>query len=94
VGPAFGGQPVDLMGRARLKAADDELIERTCAGDAAGFFTAIKRVDDRNNVCGLPPIYLTLRALSPVEGERAAYARCPADQDGASLVSVCGIILW
>ncbi|RLC72872.1 MAG: AmmeMemoRadiSam system protein B [Chloroflexi bacterium] len=93
VGPSFGGSPVDLMGRARLKAADDELIERTCAGDAAGFFAAIERVDDRHNVCGLPPIYLTLRTLSPVEGERVAYDLCPADQNGASLVSVCGIIL-
>ncbi len=93
VGPAFGGQPVDLMGRARLKAADDELIERTCAGDAAGFFAAIERVDDRYNVCGTPPIYLALRTLSPVAGERVAYDLCPADQNDASWVSVCGIIL-
>jgi len=92
VGPAFGGQPLDLMSRARLQAADDELVEQICAGDAAGFFAAIKRVDDRNNVCGLPPIYLALRALAPVEGEWVAYARCPADQNGTSLVSVCGII--
>jgi len=93
VGPAFGGQPVDLMGRAQLQAADDELIERMCAGDGPGFFAAIKRDGDRRNVCGLPPIYLALRALAPVEGERVAYERCPADQDGTSLVSVCGIIL-
>ncbi len=92
VGPAFGGQPVDMMGRARLKAADNELIERTCAGDADGFFAAIKRVDDRNNVCGLPPIYLALRTLGPVEGERVAYDLCPADQNGTSLVSVCGVV--
>jgi len=92
VGPAFGGQPLDLVGRARLQAADDELIERICAGDASGFFTAIKREGDRRNVCGLPPIYLALRMLSPVEGERVAYERCPADQNGTSFVSVCGIL--
>ena len=91
VGPAFGGDPLDLMGRARLQAADDELIEWMCAGDAYGFFAAIKRDDDRRNVCGLPPIYLALRILSPVTGERVAYDRCPADQNEASVVSVCGI---
>ncbi len=78
--------------RARLQAADDELMERTCAGDAEGFLTAIKRVQDRNNVCGVPPIYLALRMLGQVQGEQVAYDRCPADEDGTSLVSVCGIV--
>jgi len=92
VGPAFGGKALDIMGRARLQAADDKLIEQVCAGDAEEFFAAIKREGDRRNVCGLPPIYLTLRMLSPVQGERVAYARCPADQSDTSLVSVCGIV--
>ncbi len=92
VGPAFGGQPLDLVGRARLQVADDELIERICAGDAGGFFAAIKREGDRRNVCGLPPIYLALRVLSPVRGEQVAYDRCPADDNGTSLVSICGVL--
>jgi len=92
VGPAFGSKALDIMGRARLQAADDELIEQACAGDAEEFFAAIKREGDRRNVCGLPPIYLTLRMLSPVQGERVAYTRCPADQNDTSLVSVCGIV--
>ena len=92
VGPAFGGQPQGLMERARLRAADDELIERICAGDAQGFFAAIRREGDRRNVCGLSPIYLALRMLSPIQGEQVAYERCPADKDGTSFVSVCGIL--
>jgi AmmeMemoRadiSam system protein B len=92
VGPAFGGQPVDFVRRARLQSADDELIELMCAGDAEGFLAAIKRVQDRNNVCGVPPIYLALRMLGKVQGERVAYDRCPADEDGTSLVSVCGVV--
>ncbi len=92
VGPAFGGQPLDWMGRARLKTADEELIERMCAGDGQGFYAALKRDGDRRNVCGLPPIYLALRMLDPVEGEQVAYERCPADEQGASLVSVCGVV--
>lgn len=92
VGPAFGGQPQGWVERAQLQVADDELIERVCAGDAEGFFAAIKREGDRRNVCGLPPIYLALRMLSPVLGKQMAYERCPADQNGTSLVSVCGIV--
>lgn len=92
VGPAFGGQPLDFVGRARLQAADDELMERMCAGDAEGFLTAVRRLQDRNNVCGVPPIYLALRMLGRVQGERVAYDRCPADEDGASRVSVCGVV--
>jgi AmmeMemoRadiSam system protein B len=92
VGPAFGGQPLDLVGRARLQAADDELIERMCHGDANGFLAAVQRVDDRNNVCGVPPIYLALRLLGAAQGERVAYDRCPADENGTSVVSICGIV--
>jgi AmmeMemoRadiSam system protein B len=92
VGPAFGGRPLDLISRVQMQAADCELIERMCAGDAEGFFTAIKHVGDRHNVCGLSPIYLAMRALSPVQGEQIAYDRCPADQNGTSLVSICGIL--
>jgi AmmeMemoRadiSam system protein B len=93
VGPAFGGTPQGLMERAHLQAADEEIVERICGGDAQGFFEAIKQVEDRYNVCGLPPIYLTLRLLGQVQGEKVAYERCPADESGTSLVSICGVLL-
>jgi AmmeMemoRadiSam system protein B len=92
VGPAYGGRPQGFVERAQLQAADDELIDHMCAGDAGAFFATIQRGGDRYNVCGLPPIYLALRVLSPVQGERVAYDRCPADADGTSLVSVCGVV--
>jgi len=91
VGPAFGGTPLDLSERRQLASADNELIERMCAGDAPGFLDAIRRVGDGNNVCGVPPIYLALRLMGPVQGELVAYDRCPADNDGTSVVTVCGI---
>ncbi len=94
VGPAFGDpQPVDLTGRARLAAADDALIETICAGDAQTFYQRIADEEDRRNVCGLAPIYLTLRLLDGTTGNRAGYDRCPADQNGTSWVSICGITL-
>ena len=92
VGPAFGGRPLDLVGRARLQSADSELMELMCAGDAQGFFEAIGNVDDANNVCGVVPIYLTIRFLDPVKGELIAYDHCPADEQGTSLVSICGVL--
>lgn len=93
VGPAFGGRPLDLRGRARLRAEDEALIERMCAGDAAGFFARIHEVQDCNNVCGVSPIYLALRVLEPTSGEAVAYELCPADEAGTSVVSICGV-LW
>jgi len=92
VGPAFGGAPLGWMERAQLQAADDELLAHIGSGDAPGFFAALRRDGDRRNVCGLPPIYLALRILQPVSGESIAYQRCPADQQGTSFVSVCGVV--
>lgn len=92
VGPAFGGPPQGLMERAYLQSADEALIERMCAGDTEGFFEAIKEQKDRYNVCGLPPIYLALRVMGITLGQVVAYDRCPADENGTSLVSICGIL--
>jgi len=92
VGSAFGGRPLDLGSRVQMQAADCKLIEQMCAGDAEGFFTAVKDDGDRYNVCGLSPIYLAMRILAPVRGEQIIYDRCPADQNGTSLVSICGIL--
>lgn len=92
VGPVFGSAPVELRGRALLQEADEELMDLICRVDAAGFLDTVRRTGNRNNVCGVPPIYLALRLLTGTRGETCAYARCPADEQGSSLVSVCGIV--
>jgi AmmeMemoRadiSam system protein B len=92
VGPVFGSPPLDLKGHADLHAEDKRLMKHICDGDATGFLEAILQGEDRNNVCGVPPIYLTLRALHPVRGEMVAYQHCPADQQDTSVVSVCGVV--
>jgi hypothetical protein len=92
VGPAFGGAKMDAAGRARIQAADDELMQQMAAGSAGGFFAAIQREQDQNNVCGVSPFYLMLRLLGDVEGRVVAYDQCPADQRNTSLVSVCGMV--
>jgi len=94
VGPAFGGPPLDFVARAQLKGADDQLLQAICTGDAGAFFDRIQAEGDRRNVCGLPPIYLTLRVLDQSQGQVTGYEVCPADQDNTSSVSVAGVLLW
>ena len=91
VGPAFGGRAMYKHGWEQTRLADEELIAHLCAGDSKGFFSAIKRVGDRNNVCGVSPFYLALQLMGGPCGHLAAYDRCPADERDTSLVSVCGI---
>ncbi len=92
-GPAFGDrQGLDFIGRARMRAADEGLLEAMAAGDAGAFFHQLRAEGDRRNVCGLPPIYLALRALGTTRGRPAGYAVCPADAQGTSFVSICGMV--
>lgn len=92
VGPAFGGVPLDGAARRALRQADDALIATMCAGDAGQFFGAIRQVQNANNVCGVAPIYLTLRLLGTSAGEQAGYAICPADTENTSVVTVTGMM--
>jgi len=93
VGPAFGGAALDASAKIALQAADDELLRHICAGDAGGFYAAIQTVENCNNVCGVTPIYLTLRMIQPTRGRMTGYALCPADENNTSVVSVCGAVL-
>ncbi len=93
VGPAFESQPVNPEKLIQLKKADEELIQAICSGDAEGFYQAIQRVEDANNVCGVSPVYLTLRLLAPSQGRALGYAVCPADEDRSSVVTICGVAL-
>ena len=94
VGPAFGDNyPIDLTGRAKLSAADHELMAQIACGDAEAMFAEVKREGDRRRVCGLAPIYVGLRLLGETTGEVTGYAQCPADPQETSFVSICGIVL-
>jgi len=94
VGPAFGDMlPYDYVAQMRLERADETLIERMEQGDAEGFFAAIRAVENKYKVCGLPPIYLAMRLLGSHTGQRLGYQQCPADERDASWVSICGMAL-
>ena len=94
VGPAFGDPyGLDFVAKAQLRQADERLLDSVYNGDAEGFFEKLKAEGDRRNVCGLPPIYLTLRLLGETSGKPAGYALCPADVQGTSFVTITGVIL-
>ena len=95
MGPAYGNAaPVDALGRARLAAKDAESLEAVAKGDAAAFFSRSRTEGDARKLCGLPPIYLTLRYLDGAGGETLGYSQCAADAQGGSLVSIAGALLW
>jgi AmmeMemoRadiSam system protein B len=94
VGPAFGDYyPVDWVGKAKLRATDEQLLGTVCRGDAEALFAEVQGESDRRRICGLPPIYLMLRLLGESSGRVVSYEQCPADNQGASWVTVCGVVL-
>jgi len=99
VGPAFGGEPVVApAAKDALRASDERLLAPVLEGDAEAFFDVFRHTRDATNVCGVPPVYLALRLLAAmseaqVRGQQVAYEQCPADEAGASWVSVCGVLL-
>ena len=96
VGPAFGGMSLDKPKREVLHKADRDLLDNMLAGSPEGFFESIRQVEDRNNVCGVAPIYLTMQMLSAmgaeVLGTQTGYAICPADATDTSVVTVSGVL--
>jgi len=94
VGPAFGDRyPINLLEKARLSSADNDLMSAITNGDAEGMFQQVKREGDRRRICGLSAIYLALRLLGKAKGDITGYAQCPADEEGNSFVSICGVVL-
>jgi AmmeMemoRadiSam system protein B len=96
VGPAFGDPtPVDTAGRDRLRRADERLMHAAAWGRPEEFFRQLREERDARRICGLPPIYLTLKLLGDdARGEVVGYEQCPADDESGSLVSIGGILFW
>ncbi len=93
LGPAFDGPPLNAATQAQMRVDDLALMEAICQGQAGSFLEFMKGAQYQRNVCGLPPVYFTLAVLGQTRGQTIAYERCPADNQGTSFVSVCGIVL-
>jgi AmmeMemoRadiSam system protein B len=93
VGPAFGdAHAVDIFEKARHRTADEQLMASICQGEEEGVLQLVRDERDRRRICGLPAIYMALRLLGETAGKVTGYAQCPADQNGQSFVSICGIV--
>ena len=94
VGPAFGDpQPFNARRRQALETSDRRLLGAIKAGRYDRFYDEIAAVQDRHRICGLSSTYLLLRYLGQAQGVEVAYEHCPADEKGASWVSICGMLL-
>lgn len=96
VGPVFGDpHPLDTVSKTELTKTDERLMQVLAHGDPEAFLAEISAEGDRRRVCGVPPVYLMLLALSSLDGLSgipAGYAQCPASEDGGSIVSICGMV--
>ena len=93
VGPVFEGDPLNEADKAALKTYDEGLLQHIIAGDAESWFATLASTYNHNNVCGLAPVYLTLKLLESSHGVIQDYAQCPADANKSSVVSICGAVL-
>ena len=97
LGPAFGDSaPLDTVARAKLAAEDSDSLADICDGDAVGFFERSRSESDTRRICGISPIYMMLELLNGtnLRGESMGYDQCPADQQGESVVSIAGALLY
>jgi MEMO1 family protein len=93
VGPRFGDQEsLDADDRGSLERRDQETLVHASRGDATAWFEEIRKERDRRRVCGLPPIFALLESARPGAGRVAAYAQCPADEAGGSIVSIASLV--
>jgi AmmeMemoRadiSam system protein B len=95
VGPRFGDdEPLDATDRGSLERRDQQTLDACVRGDGAAWFAEIQRERDCRRVCGLTPIFALLECARPGAGSLAAYAQCPADEDGGtgSLVSIASLV--
>ena len=97
VGPAFGDSelmPADSAGRQRVQSEDEVLLKSIINGDRQAFFESIKNDSDRNKICCLAPIYMTLWASGATTGTWNGYQQCQADEADTSFVSIAGAALY
>jgi AmmeMemoRadiSam system protein B len=94
VGPRFGdAHPYGVAERTALARADETLLALCQRGDARAFFAEVGRDGDARRVCGVAPIYHTLRLCGATNGELLSYEQCAADDDHGSVVSIAALAL-
>jgi AmmeMemoRadiSam system protein B len=89
VGPRFGDpRPLSPAAFRSLEAADRAMLAHVERGDAEGFFDSVRREGDRRRICGLAPIYLTVRTAGAGRGTLLKYVQWPDPNAVVTFASV------
>ncbi len=94
VGRKFGhekGIPPDEL--ERVEKEDREVLDAILEGDAENFYRVIEQKKDRNNVCGLSPIYMALDIIRPSCGRLLNYDRA-IEEDTQSVVTYASLVFY
>jgi len=87
VGKRFGNEwgipPSELE---RVKREDGEVLAAMLSGEAETFYRSVEKNKDRNNLCGLSPIYMTLDVVRPPSGCLLKYDQA-IERDTESVVT-------
>ncbi len=93
IGPRFGDAapptPAELD---KLNVDDRRSLQCCLDGDADGFFDDVTADDDARRICGLAPIYMTVRISGATSGELLQYGQAE-DPTGPSTVSFASVAL-
>jgi hypothetical protein len=93
VGPAFDGPALNAAGKAQLREEDAAAMNHLKTGNGDAWWRSLRAAGNPNNVCGLTPFYLALKALGQSHTHALHYSMCPADERGTSVVTICGGVL-
>ncbi len=91
MGPRFGDpEPISAAELARIAREDRAMLQAVEAGDPAAFFDSAAADNDRRRICGLSPIYATLRLLAGARGTVRQYGQWP---DPSAVVTFASVVL-
>lgn len=91
IGPKFGDrQPVDQDTLLHSRSKDEAILRHLEEVDAERCFQAVAKEDDRRRICGMPPAYILLSAITPRRGHILNYRQFvhPFGAESVSFASV------
>ena len=95
VGPEFGdSDPCDEKMLSTLTMEDHNSLSSVESTNAEKFLSLSIEESDRRKICGLSPIYLMAKLIEGSKGVTVSYEQCPADQNGDSVVSIAGTLIY
>jgi len=97
VGPIYSSsKPVDAAEQDRIRETDSAVLETIQKTDSRAFWQSILKTVNENKICGVAPIYCTLRLLEllnrAVGGQLLSYEQA-VDEETRSCVTFASVIL-